>query len=199
MLNVQAISPVVRAVLVVGAVAALVTGVTFAALDSQATLTDNRVASATAGLQVDNTDDNTSSGGSTDVGFKFTGLVPGAEFLNPGHNFKLTNSGDADLRVKVKVSGSVSTGTIDKTKVHFQFDNLTNTSASENPIVYTLAELEAAGQWLPGVQAPDSLVAGQDQDFRVKVRLDTDAVAGSSATIDNFTFTFTGESFTPAP
>lgn len=199
MLKTQSISPVVRAILVVGAVAALVTGVTFAALDSEATLTDNRLASATAGLQVDNTDDDTNPGGATDVGFEFAGLVPGAEFLNPGHNFKLTNDGDADLRVKVKVSGAVSTGTIDKTKVHFQFENLTNTGASANPIVYTLAELETAGQWLPGVQDPDSLAVSQDHDFNVKVRLDADAITGSSASIDDFVFTFTGSSFAPAP
>lgn len=195
MLKTHAISPVVRAVLVVGAVAALVTGVTFAALDSDATLTNNRVESATAGLQVDNTDDATNPAGSTDVGFAFTGLVPGAEYLSPGHHFSLKNTGDTELRVKVKVSGGTLDGAIDKSKIYFQFEDLDNDSAPANPKEYTLEELETAGQWLPGVSGADDLEVGGARNFEVKVRLGADAITGDSASFDGFTFTFTGSSF----
>lgn len=192
MLKSISISPVIRAVLVVGAVAALVTGVTFAALDSEATLTDNDLASATVGLQVNNTD-NGGDPAATDTGFDITGLVPGSEYLPPGYHFSLTNTGDTDMRVKVKVTGGTESGTVDKTKVHFRFDNTTD--ATSSPVEYTWAELEAAGQTLPGVSDPDDLGVAETNHFDMRVKLDADAITGSSASIDDFTFTFTGSSF----
>ncbi len=65
-------SPLVRAVAVFTGVVALVSGVTFAALQSQATLTNNTIASAKAGLQVKST----GSFASQDAGFAFTGVLP---------------------------------------------------------------------------------------------------------------------------
>src|SRR6266545_1083516 len=128
MRSISFINPVVRATVVIGAVAALVTGVTFAALQSQATLTDNTIASATAALQVNNTDDATNGLGSTDVGFAFSDLLPGADY-GPAKHFSLKNNGTADLKVTVKATGTTTTGTIDKAKVHIKFTN-TDTSTS---------------------------------------------------------------------
>lgn len=73
MISIRQINPVARAIVVIGAVMALVTSVTFAALQSQATLTNNTISTATAGLKLwDGT-----AFSSTAPGFTVTGLVPG--------------------------------------------------------------------------------------------------------------------------
>lgn len=95
------VSPVLRSVGVISAVAVLVGGVTFAALQSQATLTDNTISSASAGLLVDGNGDEQFS--EEEAGFAFEGIVPG---LTPSEvkEFSLKNEGDTDLKVKAKVS-----------------------------------------------------------------------------------------------
>lgn len=52
MRKMRSISPLFQAVGVVGVVAGLATGVTFAALSSQATLTNNTISSASANLLI---------------------------------------------------------------------------------------------------------------------------------------------------
>ena len=97
MVSVFKMSPLLRAIGVIGAVAALVTGITFAALQSQATLTNNTISSATAGLQVST--DNLGFGASQ-TGFTVTGLVPGAGTTK---TFYLRNNGEVALNVTARV------------------------------------------------------------------------------------------------
>lgn len=91
------INPLIRAVLVIGAVAALVTGVTFAALTNTATLTQNTISAADASLLVWDGD----SFESTAPGFTVTDLVPGQ---GSGDNFfYLQNNSPGDLWVYAHV------------------------------------------------------------------------------------------------
>jgi predicted ribosomally synthesized peptide with SipW-like signal peptide len=96
-MNVQKITfnPIARAIAIFGAVAVLVTGVTYAALTSSATLTGNTITSANSSLLIyDGT-----TFASTANGFDVTGLIPGQ---GSDENFVyLKNAGDTDLKVTV--------------------------------------------------------------------------------------------------
>lgn len=99
----KGINPVVRAVGVFSAVAIITGGVTYAAFTNTATLADNSVLSADAGLQVSN-------GGAYDTsvqGFVFDDLIPGT-FTSP-KNFYLKNTGDSNLNVTVHVPAAPGT------------------------------------------------------------------------------------------
>src|SRR5262249_19629861 len=85
------INPLARAVGIFGAVAALAAGVTFAALQSSATLTDSSIDTGNADIQVYNFSDNQWE--SSAPGFTITNLVPGT---GSDQNFYLRNTGSVD-------------------------------------------------------------------------------------------------------
>ena len=190
MVRVNVVSPVFRAVLVVGAVMAIATGVTFAALQSQATLTDNTISSATADLQVNSTGEDF---GATDTGFDFTGLVPGADY-GAASDFQLRNNGDADLNVQVyaETVSATGTGVLDKSKVMVKF---TNTSTAE-PAEYSLAQLEAANRDVPGASSTFTdlfLEAPETDNFEIQVKLEEGAVSGTGpVSVNDFDLVFVG-------
>lgn len=106
MVNIRKINPMARAVGVIGVVAGLATAVTFAALQSQATLTDNTISSGTANLQIatvtnGNCDDNF---GPTQTGFDFS--VPTGSGDSQTESFCLQNaSNDTNLSTLMSISG----------------------------------------------------------------------------------------------
>ena len=192
------INPVVRAVGVFSAVAIIAGGVTYAALQSQATLTDNTISSATASLQVDNTD-NGLGFSSSDAGFQFTNLLPGAGYSDAKH-FKLHNAGTSNLQVTVYATAGTVTGALDKNKVHVKFTN--QSLSTPGSAEYTLAQLEANFNGLPGVVGTDFLDTsepGETNAFDVQVKLDDGAVGGSGAADTGFNLVFTGTAYVPAP
>ena len=199
----KGISPLVRSISVFSAVAIVAGAVTYAALQSQATLSDNTISSTTAALQINNTD-NGGGYGSTDAGFQFTNLVPGGDY-SPAKHFKLKNNGGSNLQVSVFATGSTDSGTLDKSKVHVKF---TNTSLSTPAsVVYTLAQLQEdqngmIGMAPGGVDFLDNM--GEENAIDVQVKIDSDAVSGSTtASSANFNLVFTGTAYqpveTPAP
>ena len=96
MISIKNISPVARAIAVVGAVVVLATSVTFAALQSQATLTNSSI-STTASLKLWNG----SSFQSTAPGFTINNLVPGS---GSGElPFYFQNSGGIPLQISAKI------------------------------------------------------------------------------------------------
>lgn len=91
------INPLARSVGIFGVVAALATAVTFAALSSQATLSDNTVDSATADLNIWDG----AAFSTTAPGFHVTGLVPGQ---GSGElPLYLQNAGDGNMNVTAHV------------------------------------------------------------------------------------------------
>ncbi len=190
MLAIRKINPVARAVTVVGAVVALATGVTFAALNSTATLTDNEITTATASLVIDNTDVEGANTDNSDTGFSFTGLVPGGGYSAPQH-FSLSNTGNVDLDVTVYATVGTVTGTgLDKSKVVVKFTNNNPEESAE----YTLAQLEALFNNVPGSGGPTAtLPDGETENFDVQVQLLPGAVSGSGPVeINDFDLVFTG-------
>lgn len=188
MLKVTVISPVFRAVLVVGAVMAIATGVTFAALQSQATLTDSTINTPTASLKLWDGD----SFESTAPGFVVTGLVPGTGTADLPFYFKNDGGLPLNITARVPVAPSLS-----------GFSGLSNvmvTFKSEfagSPVVTNLQNLLDGEVALPGNPLAagaqgNSGVPGTEGNYSAKFDINPAAVSGSSASVGNFNVIFAG-------
>lgn len=187
------VSPLVRAVLVFAAVAALVTGVTFAALNDTATLAQNNVSSETADLKVSNG----GAFGDNVQGFVADNLVPGT---GKTFDFYLKNSSDFDMGVKAEVPGECSTyvsgteGIPDCNDVLLTFKD----TGSGAETTWTLQQLINGPKDIPGnpllANSQGSAPAdGDEGDFQITFDLDEDDVSGSSASLDaSFDLIFSG-------
>lgn len=187
MRGIRRLSPIVRAVGVIGVVAGLVTSVTFAALSSSATLSQNTIGSATAGLLISN------GGGysSSEPGFAFSDITPGVPVVK---NFYLWNNGTSNLLVNAKVPVAPAlTGIANPSavKVVFKDDQGTISNAG------TLADLES----VTGLNVPGTLAAGAQGvaaapgtpgNYTISVDLDGSQISGSSASVAPFDIVFTG-------
>ena len=189
----RGLNPAMRAVTVFGVVATAVTGVTYAALNSQATLTNNIISSATANLQV-------KSGGSfaaQDAGFAFTGVIPGGPAVPAaGKAFQLRNAGDTDLDVSVSVPAAptFSGGPVITSKVKLVLACATTggKNFSKTTDIDSLVAAHATGGIL---MTTDFLPKTTDNtaNCTVKVQMDADAFSGSSTGVsDFFNIVFTG-------
>jgi len=192
-MNLRKYSPVLRAVGIIGVVAGLVTAVTFAALQSQATLTSNTIASATAQLAVSSTSGCsavTGTFGQTETGFAFTGLVPGGTDSG-AKTFCLQNTGTDNMSVNVKIpvfpTWTVTPpGTVDNSQVNLAF---TCTGAggtfavtdNVNDIGLNTANLSGG-----------TLNAGTTDTCTVTASMTSSAFTGESASSTTFDLTFTG-------
>jgi hypothetical protein len=193
MLKVQTVSPVFRAILVMGAVAALVTGVTFAAMTSNtATLADDSINSATADLQISSDAScGPSSGtfGTSANGFDFNGLIPGGP-ASPSETFCLRNNGTANLALKLFIptmptwtvtpSGTVDPGEVD---VHV------SCSAGAGTLDARLQDLGSSAQAFD----TSTLAAGATAICTINVDMNSAAFSGQGASSSDFDFDFSGE------
>lgn len=184
------ISPLARAVGVMGATAALVGGITFAALTSNTVaLTDNTLATATAHLYV-NSSANADPATCADktktsaTGMSFTALAPGVE--SSAFNFCLGNDGDVPLDITTRIPTDLSPSTVDPTKV-----TMTIECGVGNSVTGTLADFTAvAGKTFTTALVND----GDDWSCTAKVKLDATVTAGS---VVPFTLQFVGTQVTP--
>lgn len=198
-MNARAVQ-IARSVGVIGATATLVSGITFAALTSNAAaLTDNTVSSATASLKI-------SDGGPFDVtkhGFNITGLIPGSG--SGKKDFYLANTGTVPLKLTVHVpaappapaDGYGFTG----------FENL-KVSISNEATGGTVLNTDMAALLAGEVALPEELAAGAQGStanptapghYSVSYDINPDAVTGGHAGVGNFNLVFTGTDNTPAP
>jgi hypothetical protein len=172
------IKPLARAIAVFSAVLVFVGGVTFAALQNTATLTNNTINSDVDGLLVDSDGDDTFA--KTDEGFDFADIEPGGE--SDFKEFALKNDTDDPLVVHVQVTGeSPLPAGVDSDDITFVFDlpggGTDDVSATWGEIILT-----------DGVNLFDNLGAGVSTDLRVKVELSDEVPDGID--IAPFTFTF---------
>lgn len=194
MLKTQSINPVARAVLVVGAVTALATGVTFAALQSEATLSQNTI-SASGALQINNNpEDETFS--QSEAGFAFVGIVPGVT-SSESHEFELRNVSNAAVDVNVHIPTAVALPegvTAEQIKLTFTpvQDGTAPMTTPEDPsepeepaqaITATWAELAAAD----GKLLATAMAANTTAKWSVKVDITGDV---PSVTIPGFDLLF---------
>ena len=179
-------NPMVRAVAVIGIVAGLTTAVTFAVLQSQATLTSNTISSGTAGLLVNNTANDTPEG-ATDTGFNFTGVVPGGS-ASDSHSFTLHNTGTAPLTIKVGMPALPTwtvtpSGTVDNTKVALNI-NCTGPTLTLADTVQNI--------WFSNSTMAGTLGVGETANCSANITMDAAAFTGESASSTVFDLTFTG-------
>lgn len=175
-----------RASLVIVAVLAMVGGVTFAALQSQAAvLRGNTIQTATASLQL--SADGTHYASTLD-GYVFGNLLPGgAASPANGYPISLKNAGTTALALNLSVNGSIDNPDhVDLTKAHVIL-NPTGGGVSQN---ITLADLVASSGTGVALTNTPRLLSGQSLTYMIQVSLEADAVSGPSATIGNIDFTF---------
>ncbi|HSH55596.1 MAG TPA: hypothetical protein VK983_02100 [Candidatus Limnocylindrales bacterium] len=187
--------PLARAMMVISAVAVLATGVTFAALQSQAaSLTGNSIQTASADLKIGTT---ATSFGSTRTGFSFNGLVPGgAAVPADGNTFYLKNGGSATLALKVTVPAAPTNLTaVDLEKVYITVTRVDLPVASA-PQKVSIAAL-VASQAMGGVALTDVLAGTTVGQYKVQASMDAEAFSGQSAEIGGIDLVFSGSSVTP--
>jgi predicted ribosomally synthesized peptide with SipW-like signal peptide len=187
MLRINGINPVLRATGVIGVVAAMVTGVTYAAFNSQATLTANTVSTATVGLEVGTAADDT---GATKPGLAFTSVIPGTGITK---SFYLKNTGDTalDVTAHVPTLPSAPAGGYGFSG----FENLTVdiTSPACADVVHTnMLALNSGDVALPCNSLPVTGAEDTARQYDAHVDIMPAAVSGSHAGVDNFDLVFTG-------
>ncbi|HTE57465.1 MAG TPA: hypothetical protein VK694_01885 [Verrucomicrobiae bacterium] len=189
------LNPVVRAIGVMGAVAVLVGGVTFAALADAATLTGNTIAteSANADLLLYDGD----SFEPTAPGFDLAELKPGEE--SDKFNFYFKNNGNVDLDVTARINVlPVLTG-LDADQVTLKFYG-----ACPDVLTVTLGQLSdgtpdalPCGPLVEGAQGVGGEDATNAANYQVTVTVD-EAVELDEApkTVGEFDLTFDGTAVT---
>lgn len=178
------INPLVRAVGTVGAVAALVGGVTFAAQTSNTVkLTDNTITSTSASLAIDNvacTD--TAPSTTSAAGFNFGTLTPGTT-PSASQSFCLWNNGTAALDVSVTSPTNFSTSAIPAGDVTLNFTCGSTTDSVKLSALGTASLVDSG------------LAAGTGQTCTVTATLDH-TFTGSSGSVTPFELDFSGTSTT---
>jgi hypothetical protein len=178
-----------RATGVLTAVVVVVSGVTFAALQSQQVkLTGNVIQTATANLLVSPDGVNYSAAQS---GFSFSSLVPGGQPMPlGGYTFFLKNGGGTPLALKFSISSTPSNpDAIDLNKINVIITPMNGGS----PQSFTLAALIAANTTGGAtILTPNALMPGLSAQYTLQVSMTSDAITGSSASMGNIDFAFTG-------
>lgn len=173
-----------RAVGIVAAVVVVVSGVTFAALQSQQNvLTGNTIETATANLLLSKDDINYSN---AQAGYDFNGIIPGGPAVpTTGYSFYLKNVGETNLALKLAVTSAPSNpGNVDLSKVNV----VLTTVGSGAPLqTFTLQSLLSNG----GV-AFGNIDRSNSLQYKLQVSMASDAVSGNSASLGNIDFAITG-------
>jgi hypothetical protein len=167
----------------------VVSGVTFAALQSQqAILKGNSIQTAVANLKL--SADNINYSNSLD-GYTFGGLIPGG---NPtplnGDPIYTRNDGTTALALKLSVNSTLTNpNTVDLEKVHVILTPFGGGVAQN----MTLADLIAANTTggIPlTIAGANHLTPSANTGFMMQISLENDAVSGASATIGSLEFDF---------
>lgn len=189
MYKLKTMRPLVQAMGIITAVMVLVTGVTFATLQSQqAVLKGNSLVTAMAELKISK--DNITYANILD-GYNFYNLIPGGSPTpTNGNPVYLQNTGSVALAAKISVSESLSnSNNVDLTKVHV----ILLPSGGGVPQNITLKDLVTAsangGIALTG-GGLNHINASGNASFAMQIMLDSDAVNGSNANISNLIFNF---------
>lgn len=178
-----------RVVGVVAAVMVVVSGVTFAALQSQQDmLVGNTIETGTANLQLSTEGINYSD---KQAGFDFNNLIPGGPAVpTAGYSVYLKNVGGTPLALKMLVNSVVNNpANVDLSKVNVL---LTTVGGGAGAQSFSLASLMAAAANGGLDIGGNNLGPGTSQQYKLQVSMASDAVSGSSANIGNIDFVFSG-------
>jgi hypothetical protein len=189
--NTKSIRPLLQAMGIITAVMVLVSGVTFAALQSQqVVLKGNSIATAVAALKLSK--DNITYASLLD-GYSFGSLIPGgAPTPSNGNPIYLQNIGSTALAARISVDpGLTNPDNVDLTKVHIILSPFGG-GAPQNVTLQELVSPSTTGGLALTIGGLNHINASGNGGFTMQVQLESDAVAGSSANIGNLTFNFNG-------
>lgn len=163
----------IRAAAIFSAAAVLLTGVTYASMQSQNdTLQGNTIMSATASLQILGANGIYAD---TAPGFTFSNLEPGgAAGPVPGHTVSLKNTGSTILALKASINGTTYSNPqhINIGKVQFTF----TPSTGGTGLSATMAALCTGYNTAVPLPLSISLAPGQTMDISLQAQLAADAV-----------------------
>jgi hypothetical protein len=194
MVGILKMSPLLRAIGVIGAVAALVTGITFASLNSSVTLTNSSVLTTTADLKVYDFTPGDEGYKSSAPGFTVTGLIPGTGVTK---QFYLQNSGGVPLKVTARVPiappapvGGYGFSGFENLKVDITGQGC-DTTVNTDMAALIAGEVELPCNPLGAGVAGDSNadVAG---NYDIKFDIVSSAITGSQAGVGNFDIVLKG-------
>lgn len=178
-----------RAIGVVAAVVAIVSGVTFAALQSQQnTLTGNTIETATANLQLSTNGTNYVN---TATGFDFNSVIPGGSAVpTAGYALYLRNTGSTTLGLKLAIVSTPSNpANVDLSKVNVLLTTVGSATPAQSFTMQSLIDAGGTG----GATVSGNLAASATQQYKLQVSMAADAVTGNSAALGNIDFAFSGE------
>lgn len=177
-----------RAVGVIVATTAIVTGITFAQLNTTATLSSTTISTATADLTVWNG----SNFAITAPGFTVTNLIPGTPSAE--QPFYLKNGGGSKLGVTAHIPTTPTySGIGDWNKVYVHIANDNSGTAVNTTIGALLAgEVTLPGSPLSAGAQGNSGVPNTEGNFKISFNIDSSTVSGSSANIGAFDIVLTG-------
>src|ERR1700760_943872 len=139
--------PLLRALAVVSTVGVLVTGVTYAALQSpQATLSGNTIQTASANLLIGTASATSTAFSASHSGFTFSNVIPGGPSVPAGGNtFYLKNTGTVNLALKMSVGSTpVNASSIDLNKVTITLTRV-DTGTTQSATLQSLIDGYPAG------------------------------------------------------
>ncbi len=176
-----------RATLVIGSLMAIVGGVTFAALQSQAAVVKgNSIQTAVASLQVSSDGSNYTNSLN---GYAFEGLIPGGAYIpTNGYPVYLKNVGSTPLSIKISVlPGLTNPNQVDLSKVRVSILPLGG-GAGQNFGLQELVNANSTG----GIALTQGarITSGQSTAVSIKVSMEADAIIGPSANISNLDINF---------
>lgn len=182
------INPIVRATVVIGLTFAMLSGVTYAALQSHSKFSGSSIMTAVANLQVSR-DNVTFSNSQTDL--NFNNLIPGGSLTpSAGYPLYLKDVGATPLAVKLSISGTpTNPDGVDLSKVNVVLTS-TSSGQAQTFTLQSLIDSYATG----GVALTSAPVIFPDQvlPYTVQVSMAIDAFSGTSASIGSINYIFTG-------
>lgn len=193
-MNVRSLN-IARSVAVIGGMVALITGVTFAALQTDTvTLANNTISTASAELLIWNGSEFTN----TSQGFAVTNLIPGEG--SDAYPFYFKNNSAFDLKLSAHVGGPVDitgiTGGASNVKIKF-----TDKGSGEvtNTTLQALIDNDVNLEGVLGANAQGNAgVPVTEGNYTVEFDIDPAAVQGSGANVGTFDLEFTGTQVVPA-
>lgn len=181
--------PFIRAGGIVASVAVIVSGVTFAALQSQQVkLTGNTIQTATANLLLSTDGLNYAA---TQPGFVFDAIVPGGPAVPvAGYPVFLKNAGGAPLALRLSVgSAPANLEILDLNKVHVILTPIAGGSVQNFTLQGLITATASGGQ---PILSPSQLPPGASAGYKLQVSMEGEALSGPGVTINGLDFSFGG-------
>jgi hypothetical protein len=181
------IKATLRAVFVVSGITMAVSGVTFAALQSQQdTIKGNTIQTASANLQLSS--DGTNFTNSL-TGYAFNNIIPGGTVSPvPGYPVSLKNAGSTPLAIKLSIAKAVTNpDNVDLGKVHVILNPFSG-GVGQNLTMQDL--ITSSNNGGIALTTNSRLLPGQTSGYTLQVMMEADAFSGPSASLSDIDFSF---------